>query len=129
LAPRDTKALAYGFGAREVGKDKKTGKAIWAPHIVWYPQHVDVTATEAMQAAGSQSGYATREARDFLLERLEGGPVKGALICEEAKQNGISAATLRRAKKDLRIASHKEPGKVDGEWTWELPNMRRESER
>jgi hypothetical protein len=45
LAPHDTKALAYGFGAREVGKDKKTGSAIWAPHIIWFPQHVDVTAT------------------------------------------------------------------------------------
>jgi len=31
LAPHDTKALAYGFGAREVGKDKKTAKEIWAP--------------------------------------------------------------------------------------------------
>jgi len=76
LAPHDSKALAYGFGAREVGKDKKTGNAIWAPHIIWYPQHVDVTAAEAMQAADSQSGYAKREAREFLLERLEDGPVK-----------------------------------------------------
>jgi hypothetical protein len=129
LAPHDSKALAYGFGAREVGKDKKTGNAIWAPHIIWYPQHVDVTAAEAMQAADSQSGYAKREAREFLLERLEDGPVKVAVIREEAKQNGISAATLRRAKKDLRIESHKELGKVDGEWTWEIPKMPREREK
>jgi putative DNA primase/helicase len=129
LAPHDSKALAYGFGAREVGKDKKTGSAIWAPHIIWYPQHVEVTAAEAMQAAGSQSGYAKREAREFLLERLQDGPVKVVAIREEAKQNGISAATLRRAKKHLRIESHKEIGKVDGEWTWELPKMSRERER
>jgi hypothetical protein len=128
LAPHDTKALAYGFGAREVGKDKRTGSAIWAPHIIWYPQHVDVTATEAMQAAGNQSGYAKREAREFLLERLEAGPVKARAIREEAKQNGISAATLKRAKKDLRIESHKEMGKVDGEWTWELPKVRKQRE-
>ena len=94
LAARETKALAYGFGAAEVGKDRKTGKAIWAPHVVWYPQHVDVTASEAMQAAGNQSGYAKREAREFLLERLEAGPVKAEDLLEEAKQNGISRRTL-----------------------------------
>jgi hypothetical protein len=55
--------------------------------------------------------------------------VRVVVIREEAKQNGISAATLRRAKKDLRIESHTEIGKVDGEWTWELPKMSRERER
>jgi putative DNA primase/helicase len=124
---RISDSLAFGATARHVYAviDDAENKR----KLLVKGKNNDVTATEAMQAAGSQSGYATREARDFLLERLEGGPVKGALICEEAKQNGISAATLRRAKKDLRIESHKEPGKVDGEWTWELPKMRRESER
>jgi len=74
LAPRDIKTLAYYFGTREVGKDRKTGKVILAPHIIWHSQHVDVTATEAMQAASGQSGYAKREAREFLQERLEAGP-------------------------------------------------------
>jgi putative DNA primase/helicase len=121
LAPHDTKALAYSFGAREVGKDKKTGSAIWAPHIIWFPQHVDVTATDAMQAAGGQSGYAKREAREFLIERLEAGSVKADELFEEANQNGISKITLKRAKKDLCIRSRKEPGKMGGAWVWELP--------
>jgi hypothetical protein len=117
LARHDNKALAYGFGAREVGKDKKTGKEIWAPHVVWYSQHIEVTATEAMQAAGGQSGYARRDAREFLLNRLEAGPVNADDILEEAKHNGISQKTLKRAKKDLNIRS------VRGEdnWFWELP--------
>jgi AAA domain/Bifunctional DNA primase/polymerase, N-terminal len=121
LAPHDTKALAYGFGAREVGKDKQTGKAIWAPHVIWHPQHVDVTANDAMQAAGGQSGYAKREAREFLLERLKAGPVKADDLLEEAEQNGISKRTLMRMKKDLGIRSRKEQGKIGGTWTWELP--------
>jgi hypothetical protein len=45
------KALAYHFGARIVGNDPNNGKEIWAPHILWEPNYVDVTATEAMQAA------------------------------------------------------------------------------
>jgi hypothetical protein len=124
LAPHDTKTLAYGFGEREVGNDVKTGEAIWAPHIVWYPQHVDVSATEAMQAAGGQSGYAKREAREFLLERLEAGPVKAEDLLEEAKQNGISKSTLMRIKRELGVRSRKQQGKVDGEWMWVPPGPR-----
>jgi hypothetical protein len=57
--------------------------------------------------------------REFLLDRLEAGPVPCDDILDEAKQNGISEKTLRRAKKDLRVVSRK--GKMNGEWTWELP--------
>ena len=75
-----------------------------------------------MQAATGQSGYAGREARDFLFERLEGGrQVKADDLFEEAEQTGISKVTLRRAKKKLGVKSRKTPGKFDGEWTWELP--------
>jgi hypothetical protein len=45
------KALAYRFTSRLVGKDPNSGKEIWAPHIIWEPNYVEVTATEAMQAA------------------------------------------------------------------------------
>jgi hypothetical protein len=89
LAPHGIKALAYGFGARELGTGRKTGSAIWAPHIVWYPQHVEVTATEAMRAAGNQSGYANREAREFLLHRLEAGPVKADDLFEEGAERHL----------------------------------------
>jgi putative DNA primase/helicase len=85
--------------------------------------HVEVTATEAMQAeaAGGQSRYALREATEFLQERLANGPGKVKEITEEAEANGITSATLRRAKRELGIKSHK--GKsVDAEWLWELPS-------
>jgi putative DNA primase/helicase len=120
LAP-DKKALRYGMGVKPVGRDERLGLAIDAPFIVWHPNHVELTANEAMQAATGQSGYAKREAREFLLEHLQAGPVKADDMVEEAKQNGITLATLRRVKKDLQIKSRKTPGKFDGAWTWELP--------
>jgi putative DNA primase/helicase len=121
LAP-DKKALRYGFGVKTVGHDPKLNVDIDAPYIVWHPQHIELTANEAMQAATGQSGYAGREARDFLFERLEGGrQVKADDLFEEAEQTGISKVTLKRAKKKLGIKSRKTPGKFDGEWTWELP--------
>jgi RecA-family ATPase len=117
LAP-DKKALRYGLGEKTVGRDDKLGVDIKAPFIVWHPEHVDITANEAMQAAGGIT--AKREAREFLLERLEAGPAKADDLFEEAEQNGISKRTLKRAKKDLRIKSQKQRGGMDGAWTWEL---------
>jgi AAA domain/Primase C terminal 2 (PriCT-2) len=117
LAP-DTKALRYGFGVKTVGRDPKLGVDIDAPYIVWHPQHVEITANEAMQAG---NGTAKREAREFLLERLEAGPVNSDDLVAEAKQEGITFATLRRAKKDLGIKSRKQRGDIASTWTWELP--------
>jgi hypothetical protein len=119
---RDTKALRYGMGLKKVGRDAKLGVDIEAPFIVWHPQHVEITANEAMQAAGNHTGK--REACEFLRERLAPGPVKGDDILDEAKQEGIAERTLRRAKKDLGIKSWKQPGRADSPWMWELPPQR-----
>jgi bifunctional DNA primase/polymerase-like protein/AAA domain-containing protein len=121
LAP-DKNALRYGFGVKTVGHDQKLGANIDAPYIVWHPQYVEITANEAMQA--TQGKTAKREAREFLLERLQAGPVNSDDLIEEAKQEGIAKRTLDRAKKDLGIKSRKQRGKTDGPWFWELPPKR-----
>jgi putative DNA primase/helicase len=116
------KTLAYHFGAREVGNDPETGEPIWAPYILWEPQYVDVTAIEAMQAATqSKSPTARDDAKKFLLDVLANGPVPSNEIEEEAKANGISRATLFRAKHDLKIAAKKDG--VRGGWTWLPPEQ------
>jgi hypothetical protein len=119
---RDTKALRYGMGAKTVGHDERLGVDINAPFIVWHPHHVDITANDAMQAAEGRT--AKREAKEFLLERLEAGPMNSDDIVEEAKQQGIAKRTLDRAKKDLGIKSRKQHGRTDGTWFWELPPKR-----
>jgi putative DNA primase/helicase len=119
---KDTKALRYGMSVKKVGFDTKLGVDINAPFIVWHPQHVEITANEAMQAAGGHT--AKREAREFLLGRLGAGPVNSEDLVEEAKQEGIAEKTLRRAKKELGIKSRKQQGKTDAPWFWELPPKR-----
>jgi hypothetical protein len=114
----DKKALRYGMGVKTVGHDARLGVDITAPFIVWHAQHVDITANEAMAAAGGHT--ARREAKEFLLERLEAGPRKAEEMIDEAKQEGIARNTLYRAKKDLGVKSCKEPSKTDGGWVWEL---------
>jgi hypothetical protein len=107
------------MSVKVVGHDERLGVDIKAPFIVWHPQHVEITANEAMAAAGGHT--AKREAREFLLGRLEAGPMKADDIIEEANLDGIAKRTLDRAKKELGIKSRKTPSKFDGEWFWELP--------
>jgi len=112
----DKKALRYGIGVRKVDHDKDLRVDIDAPFVVWFPQHVDMTANEAMEAGNAST--AKREAKEFLQDRLRAGPAKADALIEEARQDGISLSTLKRAKKELGITSRKDG--LEGGWVWEL---------
>jgi putative DNA primase/helicase len=122
LAP-DTKALSFAVNAIVVGQDEKTGKDIWAPRVVWGLEHVDISATAAMQAeaAGKSSTNPRTAAKTFLAELLANGPVAKHEIEEAADANCISTATLRRAKDELGIITKKSG--LKGGWTWQLPDQ------
>ena len=75
-----------------------------------------------MAAADGHSSSAKREAREFLQEALREGPVLQQEVIADAKANGISQRTLRRAKDDLKVQSYK-ARTVNGGWMWELPKM------
>jgi hypothetical protein len=122
LGPKNASGLRYMIGVREVGFDKRLDKKIEAPYVLWDNNPVKMTANEAMEAAGGGSrGRAKDDAKDFLRSRLAMGPVKASDIQAEARARCIAEATLRRAKRDLRIASEKRHGEIDGDWYWSLP--------
>ena len=94
---------------------------------MWDNTPVKITATEALEAAGGGSRAKARdEAKDLLLSRLALGPVKAKDIEAEAKANCISTATLKRAKRELKIKAWMEKGKSAGDWYWEMPSSRGE---
>jgi len=105
-----------------VGTDKQTGAPIRAPYIVWFPESVDITATEALQAASeSKSPSARDNAKRFIEMLLSNGPVVSKHIQEAVKENGISKRTLDRAREALgaRIDIKKDgPPNEKGEITW-----------
>jgi hypothetical protein len=104
VAKSEQKTLAFSFDEREVGVDKRTGNPIRRPYIVWQQEPVDITATEALQAAAeSKSPSARDDAKRFLETLLSNGPVGSTEVHAAAKANGISAATFRRAKDELGI--------------------------
>jgi putative DNA primase/helicase len=120
LAPFEQRALAFTFEECEVGTDKRNGRAINAPHIVWHTEYVDVTAQEAMQAATEAKSPAARDsAKKFLSEALARGPMGKTEIEQLAEANMISDRTLRRAKQELNVAALKDG--PNGTWRWHLP--------
>jgi hypothetical protein len=113
-------ALAYRFGNRVVGSDPDTGGEIRAPHIVWEKEPVNVTAIEAMQAAGGAAS-ARDDVKQFLADLLASGPVASDAVKDAAKANGISERTLFRAKRDLGVEARKDG--PDGTWNWRIPTV------
>jgi len=116
------KSLAFHFDVQHVGTDPRNSKPIIAPFIVWEPGYVDISATEALQAASeNKSPAAVDEAKHFLLDMLANGPVAKKEIEDAAEGSEISLATLRRAKRILRVIAEKDRVTPKGSWFWRLP--------
>ncbi len=99
--------------------------------VMWETQPVTITADQALAV---QTGDRSEidEAMEFLLGELKtenwgSRKVPSKQIEQDAQANGISSATLRRAKKALGIkAVHEgQPSNPDapGKWYWQLPDQ------
>jgi DNA polymerase I-like protein with 3'-5' exonuclease and polymerase domains len=127
LARKEEKNLAFHFEERQVGTDRRNGKLIVAPFIVWEPGYVDVTATEALAAAAENKSPGARDGtKSFLESTLSNGPIAAADVEEAAKVNGIARRTLFRAKAELGIRAVKDGPIKDGQrtWRWHPPDAR-----
>jgi len=103
--------------------DPDSGVTAVAPHILWQPKHVEVTATEAMQAAAVDRSPAQIEsAMHFLTDLLSEGAVENGEVDEAAEVEKIATRTLRRAAEKLGVEKRKQKGVKDGKWYWRLPN-------
>jgi DNA polymerase len=121
-AEQKKKSLAFHFDVMQVGVDARNDKPIQAPFIVWEPDYVDVTANEALSAASeNKAPAAVDEAKRFLLDMLANGPVAKKEIEDAAEGCEISLATLRRAKRILRVIAEKDRDTPKGSWFWKLP--------
>ncbi|MFG0286045.1 MAG: AAA family ATPase [Phycisphaerales bacterium JB039] len=88
--------------------------------VEWADGWVDVTADQALTPAPEPGGASTLElATMWLASALADGPRSAREIEEDAREVGISAGTLRRAKAGLGVCSRKGVG--TGAWQWSLP--------
>jgi putative DNA primase/helicase len=97
------------------------GNAIPTARVTWEPGTVSTTASQALAATdqGDADKSSLDEAKEFLQEALNNGPVASKAIQTEARQAGVQERTLWRAKSLLGIKATKE-GFSDG-WHWQLP--------
>ena len=94
-----------------------------ASRIVWGAE-LQGTARELLAEPENfrdeRQAPARDEAAQFLTELLQSGPMATEEIKAEAKEAGISWATIRRAKDEIG-AKPKKSGFADGRWFWALP--------
>jgi putative DNA primase/helicase len=115
--------LAFRLEQRIVGDP---GEGIVASSVAWESEAVTMTADQALQATDAQGtgkGSAGAEAEELLRNALAKGPVAMKDIQAEAKEAGLSWATVRRAKERLGIVVERESHGRDGggRWTWAMP--------
>jgi putative DNA primase/helicase len=112
----DEGGYVYSLEQRELGRHP----GIFASSVVWGAV-VEGTAREVLAEAESETGHAPRdEAKDFLLTLLGDGPVGSKEVLAAARAAMISAATLRRAKDDLKVKSVRIGFGKDAFFQWSL---------
>jgi RecA-family ATPase len=115
------KGLAFRLEQRLVDDP---AKGIVASSVVWETEPVTTTADQALKAVDDQGAVsgAGSEAEELLRDMLASGPVAMKDIQAEAREAGLSWATVRRAKDRVGVVaerkSHGFGGK--GEWLWRL---------
>ena len=90
------------------------------PRIAWEQGAVNLRADDVLGGLDSrEDGSERQEAAQWLREFLAAGPKTQKEIQRQSDQSGFSWATVRRAKKDLRIGAEKSAFR--GFWEWNLP--------
>lgn len=86
-----------------------------------WEEEVAVTADEVLRPADQGArAPAKEEAKQWLQQLLEGGPIPAAEVWEAARAEGLCEKTVKAAKKELGIVAKKTGGK-GAPWTWHLP--------
>ena len=131
--PDERRILSIGKAnhARRTVKNQSIGYRIiesteypGQPIVDWDYQWTNLTAEQIVtkldtikRTAGEKDGsYALEDAKQWLLKIIKDGPRRSSELIEEAKEDGISERTLKRAKKALNIAAFKDG--ESGQWCW-----------
>ena len=99
---------------RIIGSDNGSSSIEWLGEST-------ITANDVLQPNDDDKSHKKiDQAKDFLLDILEGEAVLADTVKQSAKDQGITPRTLRRAKKMMQVRSVKE--EFQGKSAWELPD-------
>jgi RecA-family ATPase len=111
---RKAEGIAYRIEQCLVGPDQ----SVLASRICWDHTPVRISADEALRREAENSkGGAMAEAKEFLRDNLE-APMPASDLEGKAEAHGISKATLRRARKALKVQAKKDG--YQGAWRLHL---------
>ncbi|MEO8400927.1 MAG: AAA family ATPase [Gammaproteobacteria bacterium] len=94
---------------------------IISSRINWESSCVAISAEDALSDNNENEKDAVDEAKDFLAEILADSEQNAVDVYAEAEKVSISAASIKRARKELGIKSRKVKGIKNGNWCWSLP--------
>jgi putative DNA primase/helicase len=97
--------------------DMKASTVLWGQYITGHSRDL---LSQAAPEDNMKADNKLTIAVDWLTEVLSLGPVESKIVKEDAEVAAVSWATVRRAKKSLKVIDYKEPGK-GGRWKWRLP--------
>jgi AAA domain/Bifunctional DNA primase/polymerase, N-terminal len=93
--------------------------------VAWERGPVSLSADDALDADQRKDGKTQRDdAADWLRELLSDGPMRRKDVGDAAEANGVSPATLRRAKTKAGVISKKHGNGKDAYWEWRLSDQR-----
>lgn len=94
-----------------------------AVRVNWLGASKHSASSLLAEAADEGERAAVYDAKDFLRDFLADGPQAAKDVQHEAREAGISEATLRRAKSALGVEAEKlgRPGMPGQKWAWRLP--------
>ena len=92
-----------------------------APAVEWLEES-ELTADQLVTPPTEDERSAVTAAGEWLEAFLAGGGQPQRTVEREAKRDGISRASLRRARQQLEATSTREGFGAGGQWVWRLPN-------
>ena len=123
--PAKNNLASVGTGLAYRTEAKATSKGIISSAVVWDSAPVMVSADEALASVSGARKLqpALTDAVDFLRILLSAGRVSAPEVRSEARDAGVSSASLRRAAGILGVRSRRVGGFAGkGGWFWELPD-------
>lgn len=106
-------------GAPSLGFRISGSEPFGAAKLTWTGE-VSANAEDLVEVR-KESAPERASAREFLLAALRDGPMESRQLIREAKENGVSEPTLRRAKAELRVDAYKSGFGTPTRWSWRLP--------
>jgi hypothetical protein len=93
------------------------------PTVAWENKYVTVSAEEAFSCQNKHKRSDLADAIEWLKEALAAGRMRSIDLSELAKEEGFSVATIRRAKKQIKVIPYKEGYNGETCWWCELPKV------